>query len=183
MSKIKVTNASKLLLTASNELVKSPKAMPSKVKLTEAIKGIFNGTTEVLYSFDDAEVRVILRASDASQKQLNSLSNSNELSVDDIQETCNSMSHLAGLTSARVEELLYPSLRAKLQACVDTLANESPLLISACKSVITSPSNTEAKKTLMAECFRFIDTCKEISILVKFREEPDEIKKEVKHKK
>ncbi|KAJ3094993.1 hypothetical protein HDU97_007360 [Phlyctochytrium planicorne] len=65
-----VLKSSSLLLNSTSQLVRDPYSSPGRMHLLEAVKGILRGTTSVLTTFDDAEIRRILNASKIVRMQV-----------------------------------------------------------------------------------------------------------------
>ncbi|KAI8834915.1 Vinculin family-domain-containing protein [Chytridium lagenaria] len=188
-----VLKASDLLLTSTSQLVRDPYSSPGRGQLLDSVRGILHGTTMVLTTFDDAEVRRIISASRQVRAHLAHIDTT-------ILESTQSPSHplvnppkrpgkpeadphhvyavavaiygqavvtLGQLTSKRITEILDPNLQARLHTAVKGLVRESPLLMSACRMALSNPGVVEARQIRSSACARMERVCREIEEVVR----------------
>jgi hypothetical protein len=171
-----VLGASKLLLDAANELLIDPVSHDGKNKLLEAAKGILNGTGSVLFSFDDAEVRKIVKLCNAVQEKCQTMRNETDIKnatalVQLVMQTAQIVAHLSALSNKRVTELLFFHLQKRLKMNADILGKEATVLINSVKVMLSSKSHTTT--AMIISCDLLISLCDEVKFIVQATEEND----------
>ncbi|KAJ3210866.1 hypothetical protein HDU67_004936 [Dinochytrium kinnereticum] len=174
-----VLKASDLLLTSTSQLVRDPYSSPGRSQLLESVRGILRGTTMVLTTFDDAEIRRILSASRQVRSHLSridtcapSLETPDKRAAEDHRYAVavavfgQAVVTLGQLAFKRVGELLVPDVQTRLRCAVDGIVRESPLVMAACTVALRNPGVAEAKGVRAAACARLANICKEIEIVV-----------------
>ncbi|KAJ3410244.1 kinesin-like protein Klp8 [Chytridiales sp. JEL 0842] len=199
-----VTKASDLLLTSVAQLVKDPYSTYARLNLLTSTKGILKGTTLILSTFDDFEVRKIVALSSKTRNRLAAVEGvdvsktkpakeweppiTDEDTVRDprsvehfihaVALSAQSVFHLAQLTTSRIQELLNPTLQRRLGFLVGVLVRESPMLVSGCKVLLANPDLNEAKEVRRECCRRLVGVCREIEVVVQYCTDEEAMKLE-----
>lgn len=173
---IPVLNASKLLISGAADLTQPTKISGGIQKILTAAAGILSGTTSVLNTFDDYEVRKIVRSCTAVQDKGKIIANDvNGVDPQSLVQTVMSASQLivqlAQLANKRVKELISSNHQGRLKDAVSTITRESPVLINALKVILQNPGNLSCVKAKNLSCLRIEGACIEITKVVKMRGE------------
>ncbi|KAJ3225264.1 hypothetical protein HK099_007090 [Clydaea vesicula] len=172
-----VTSSSTLLLSGTLELSKNPFSRPGQLQLLESVKGILHGTTNVLFAFDNFEIRKIINCARLCQSKTTLIKTDEgklpQQLVQILMQTSQIVVQLAQLTNKRINELLSPIMQYRLKIAVAGLQKESPLLISSSKAYLQTPGNQNAKISRDQSCNRLFDICTEIIIVVLLNPEED----------
>lgn len=177
-----VTESSQLLVDSSRSLRLDPLSKQGMQSLLDSVKGILNGTSQILNVFDDSEVRKILSACGILKNFLSEISAGPAIDdagaqkfVSSIAAASQNIVFVAQLASKRINELLFPSLQARLRAAINSLKSESPLLISACKVALSKPNDQGAIQSRILSCNLIIHLVEEIETVVQYVTEEDAI--------
>jgi hypothetical protein len=161
-----------LRLVKGTELLKiDPLSASGKTELLDSAKGILAGTSNVLYAFDNFEIRKIINC--ARFCSLKSYIIKMESATFQPQQMVQCLMHisqivvqLAQVTNKRISELLSRVLQQRLKTAVDEITRESPLLITSSKALLQAPTNPYLKLSRNLSCDRLMDICMEIEIVV-----------------
>ncbi|KAL2918920.1 hypothetical protein HK105_201754 [Polyrhizophydium stewartii] len=199
-----VTNASSLLVSATDELARNPVSPAGRARLLDAVKGILSGTTLMLAALDGSEVRKILAASRvfcghlsrlcggvpaaaaaaavmshtapatapgsaAAAATANAAPPPPKIYIQWVTQASQTLVVLAQLATKRVAEILSDAMQLELQAQIRVLTKESPLLISACKMVLTAPEAEEPVYAMQGICERLRAASARIDEIVQWR--------------
>ncbi|XP_014662206.1 PREDICTED: vinculin-like [Priapulus caudatus] len=134
----RVEEASHLLEDASRMLKSDPYSGPARKKLIEGARGILQGTSSLLLSFDESEVRKIIRE---CKKVLEYLAIAEVVeTMEDLVQFVKDMSpgltNVSKMVDAREKELTHQVHREILVRCLDNVKNLTPVLISSMKIFI-----------------------------------------------
>lgn len=142
-----------------------------KNELLDSAKGILAGTSNVLYAFDNFEIRKIINCArlcslKAYIIKMESANFQPQQMVQCLMQISQVIVQLAQLTNKRITELLTPVLQQRLKTAVDEITRESPLLITSSKALLQSSNNPYIKVSRNLSCDRLMDICMEIEIVV-----------------
>eukprot|EP00842_Homolaphlyctis_polyrhiza_P005719 jgi/Hompol1/6148/HPOL_002653-RA len=189
-----VTQSSQLLVGSTQLLATDPLSQTGRNQLLEAVKGVLSGTTRVLDVFDDSEVRRIISASTSLRQTLSRLrtglnplpplpnptqsdpSSASPQSQQPITQkeyiqfvkmASQTVVDLAQLSTKRINELLADSMKSQLGYAIATLTQTSPMIVSACKLVLTAAEDQSTALAVMAGvCDRMFQACLRIEEIV-----------------
>uniref|UniRef100_A0A8B9JGG1 Vinculin n=1 Tax=Astyanax mexicanus TaxID=7994 RepID=A0A8B9JGG1_ASTMX len=150
---IKVENACAKLVEAARMLRTDPYSVPARDYLIDGSRGILSGTSDLLLTFDEAEVRKIIRVCKGILEYL-TVAEVVETMEDLITYTKNlgpGMTKMAKMIDERQQELTHQEHRLMLINSMNTVKELLPVLISAIKIFVTtkctkSPGVEEALK-------------------------------------
>ena len=172
-----VSKASFRLITGTTELSKNPYSKSGKNDLLESAKGILSGTSNVLYAFDNFEIRKIINIARLCSSKVESIENEISMQpqqlVQLLMQSSQIVVQLAQLANKRVSELLSPKLQQRLKTAVEDLTRESPHLISSSKAFLLSANNSYIKNARNQSCRRLASICMEIEIVVQLESDED----------
>ncbi|GIY50033.1 hypothetical protein CDAR_597421 [Caerostris darwini] len=131
----RVEKASKLLEEASILLGRDPYSQPARKKLIEGAKGILQDTYALLLSFDESEVRKIIRE---CKKVLDYLAvaeviESMEDLVQFVKDLSPCLTKVSREVDAREKELIHQAHRDILIRCLESVKSLAPILICSMK--------------------------------------------------
>ncbi|KAH6566888.1 hypothetical protein BASA50_002594 [Batrachochytrium salamandrivorans] len=162
-----VSNTSKILVSSVQELVQNAVSNSGRKNLLEAVRGILSGTTHILQVVDDAQVRKILTASAVFRMNLLDLTNYSTATqgeqlaqpvakayIQCVTQASQKVVALAQLSTQRVGEILSDLLQQELQDANKVLTKESPLVVSACKLILTHPGVEDVLLVMNGVCER-----------------------------
>ncbi|CAC5380998.1 VCL [Mytilus coruscus] len=136
----RVDEASLFLLQASDMLRADPFSAAARKKLIEGSRGILQGTSQLLFCFDESEVRKIIRTCKGVREYLAITE-----VVDSMEDLCRFIKNLSPvltnmtkLVDGREKELTHQVHRMMLIRSLDEVKNLTPVLISAVKMFITA---------------------------------------------
>ncbi|XP_018580475.1 vinculin-like isoform X4 [Scleropages formosus] len=139
---IKVENACTKLVQASQMLSADPYSVPARDYLIDGSRGILSGTSDLLLTFDEAEVRRIIRVCKGILEFL-TVAEVVESMNDLVTYTKNlgpGMTKMAKMIDERQQELTHQEHRAMLVNSMKTVKELLPVLISAIKIYVTTKS-------------------------------------------
>ncbi|KAL4641092.1 vinculin-like isoform X2 [Arapaima gigas] len=139
---IKVENACTKLVQASQMLRADPFSVPARDYLIDGSRGILSGTSDLLLTFDEAEVRKIIRVCKGILEYL-TVAEVVESMNDLVTYTKNlgpGMTKMAKMIDERQQELTHQEHRAMLVNSMKTVKELLPVLISAIKIYATTKS-------------------------------------------
>ncbi|TPX30553.1 hypothetical protein SmJEL517_g05898 [Synchytrium microbalum] len=170
-----VSVASLMLVGATDDLKNDPFAKAPKQTMLDAIKGVLSGTTHLIYAVDDSDVRKIVTACDTAIKLYSAIPTTSiappQPLIHLIQQTSTVLVTVVQLSTKRVSELLQPMLQTRLKGALQSLQRESPLLITATKSLILGGGKPEAAESVRDIVARLVKSLLEIKIIVQIRED------------
>jgi hypothetical protein len=142
-----------------------------KAELLESAKGILAGTSNVLYAFDNFEIRKIINCARLCALKsyiikMESAAFQPQQTVQCLMQISQIVVQLAQVTNKRISELLSRVLKQRLKTAVDEITRESPLLITSSKALLQAPTNPYLKLSRNLSCDRLMDICMEIEIVV-----------------
>ncbi|KPP73373.1 vinculin-like [Scleropages formosus] len=148
-----VENACTKLVQAARMLKADPYSVPARDYLIDGSRGILSGTSDLLLTFDEAEVRKIIRVCKGILEYL-TVAEVVESMEDLITYTKNlgpGMTKMAKMIDERQQELTHQEHRVMLVNSMNTVKELLPVLISAIKIFVTtktamSPGVEEALK-------------------------------------
>ncbi|XP_076142514.1 vinculin-like [Alosa pseudoharengus] len=139
---IKVENASAKLVQAAQMLKADPYSVPARDHLIDGSRGILSGTSDLLLTFDEAEVRKIIRVCKGILEYL-TVAEVVESMEDLVTYTKNlgpGMTKMAKMIDDRQQELTHQEHRIMLVNSMNTVKDLLPVLISAIKIFVTTRS-------------------------------------------
>ncbi|KAG5855721.1 hypothetical protein ANANG_G00052130 [Anguilla anguilla] len=139
---IKVENACGKLVQAAQMLKADPYSVPARDYLIDGSRGILSGTSDLLLTFDEAEVRKIIRVCKGILEYL-TVAEVVESMEDLITYTKNlgpGMTKMAKMIDERQQELTHQEHRVMLVNSMNTVKELLPVLISAIKIFVTTKS-------------------------------------------
>ncbi|KAL4640003.1 vinculin isoform X1 [Arapaima gigas] len=150
---IKVENACTKLVQAAQMLKADPYSVPARDYLIDGSRGILSGTSDLLLTFDEAEVRKIIRVCKGILEYL-TVAEVVESMEDLVTYTKNlgpGMTKMAKMIDERQQELTHQEHKVMLVNSMNTVKELLPVLISAIKIFVTtktamSPGVEEALK-------------------------------------
>ncbi|XP_007896872.1 vinculin a isoform X3 [Callorhinchus milii] len=137
---IKVENACAKLIQAAQMLKDNPYAVPARDYLIDGSRGILSGTSDLLLTFDEAEVRKIIRVCKGILEYL-TVAEVVETMEDLVTYTKNlgpGMTKMAKMIDERQQELTHQEHRVMLVNSMNTVKELLPVLISAIKIFVTT---------------------------------------------
>lgn len=166
-----------MLVGATDDLKNDPFAKSPKQVMLDAIKGILSGTTKLVYAVDDSDVRKIVVACDTAIRLYSAIpttpSNPPQPLIQLVQQTSNVLVNVVQLSTKRVAELLQPLYQTRLKGAIQTLQRESPLMVTAIKSLILGGGKQEAAASVK-DIERILHaSLEEIKVIIQTREDPD----------
>ncbi|XP_036294080.1 vinculin isoform X2 [Pipistrellus kuhlii] len=140
---IKVENACTKLVQASQMLQADPYSVPARDYLIDGSRGILSGTSDLLLTFDEAEVRKIIRVCKGILEYL-TVAEVVETMEDLVTYTKNlgpGMTKMAKMIDERQQELTHQEHRVMLVNSMNTVKELLPVLISAMKIFVTTKNS------------------------------------------
>ncbi|XP_074856106.1 vinculin isoform X1 [Carettochelys insculpta] len=140
---IKVENACTKLVQAAQMLQADPYSVPARDYLIDGSRGILSGTSDLLLTFDEAEVRKIIRVCKGILEYL-TVAEVVESMEDLVTYTKNlgpGMTKMAKMIDERQQELTHQEHRVMLVNSMNTVKELLPVLISAMKIFVTTKSS------------------------------------------
>ncbi|XP_026790473.1 vinculin a isoform X3 [Pangasianodon hypophthalmus] len=137
---IKVENACAKLVEAARMLKTDPYSVPARDYLIDGSRGILSGTSDLLLTFDEAEVRKIIRVCKGILEYL-TVAEVVESMEDLVTYTKNlgpGMTKMAKMIDERQQELTHQEHRMMLVNSMNTVKELLPVLISAVKIFVTT---------------------------------------------
>ncbi|XP_044070624.1 vinculin-like isoform X8 [Siniperca chuatsi] len=143
---IKVENSSSKLVQAAQMLKADPYSVPARDYLIDGSRGILSGTSDLLLTFDEAEVRKIIRVCKGILEYL-TVAEVVETMEDLITYTKNlgpGMTKMSKMIEERQQELTHQEHRQMLVSSMNTVKEVLPVLISAIKIFVATKSSQGA---------------------------------------
>ncbi|XP_047458945.1 vinculin-like isoform X2 [Mugil cephalus] len=143
---IKVENSSSKLVQAAQMLKADPYSVPARDYLIDGSRGILSGTSDLLLTFDEAEVRKIIRVCKGILEYL-TVAEVVETMEDLITYTKNlgpGMTKMSKMIEERQQELTHQEHRQMLVNSMNTVKELLPVLISAIKIFVSTKSSRGA---------------------------------------
>ncbi|KAK3529069.1 hypothetical protein QTP70_016005, partial [Hemibagrus guttatus] len=143
---IKVENACTKLVQAAQMLKADPYSVPARDYLIDGSRGILSGTSDLLLTFDEAEVRKIIRVCKGILEYL-TVAEVVESMEDLITYTKNlgpGMTKMAKMIDERQQELTHQEHRVMLVNSMNTVKELLPVLISGIKIFVTTKTAQSA---------------------------------------
>ncbi|XP_029926309.1 vinculin-like isoform X6 [Myripristis murdjan] len=140
---IKVENSCSKLVQAAQMLKADPYSVPARDYLIDGSRGILSGTSDLLLTFDEAEVRKIIRVCKGILEYL-AVAEVVETMEDLITYTKNlgpGMTKMSKMIEERQQELTHQEHRQMLISSMNTVKELLPVLISAIKIFVTTKSS------------------------------------------
>ncbi|XP_066549876.1 vinculin a isoform X2 [Amia ocellicauda] len=140
---IKVETACTKLVQAAQMLKADPYSVPARDYLIDGSRGILSGTSDLLLTFDEAEVRKIIRVCKGILEYL-TVAEVVETMEDLVTYTKNlgpGMTKMAKMIDERQQELTHQEHRVMLVNSMNTVKELLPVLISAIKIYVTTKSS------------------------------------------
>ncbi|XP_054609735.1 vinculin [Dunckerocampus dactyliophorus] len=140
---IKVENACTKLVKAASMLKADPYSVPARDYLIDGSRGILSGTSDLLLTFDEAEVRKIIRVCKGILEYL-TVAEVVESMEDLITYTKNlgpGMTKMAKMIDERQQELTHQEHRVMLVNSMNTVKELLPILISGIKIFVTTKTS------------------------------------------
>ncbi|KAG8434951.1 hypothetical protein GDO86_013061 [Hymenochirus boettgeri] len=140
---IKVENACTKLVQAAQMLHDDPYSVPARDYLIDGSRGILSGTSDLLLTFDEAEVRKIIRVCKGILEYL-TVAEVVESMEDLVTYTKNlgpGMTKMAKMIDERQQELTHQEHRVMLVNSMNTVKDLLPVLISAMKIFVTTKNS------------------------------------------
>lgn len=137
---IKVENACQKLVEAAFMLKADPYSVPARDYLIDGSRGILSGTSDLLLTFDEAEVRKIIRVCKGILEYL-TVAEVVETMEDLVTYTKNlgpGMTKMAKMIDERQQELTHQEHRVMLVTSMNTVKELLPVLISGIKIYVTT---------------------------------------------
>ncbi|KAK7930788.1 hypothetical protein WMY93_007183 [Mugilogobius chulae] len=143
---IKVENSSSKLVQAAQMLKADPYSVPARDYLIDGSRGILSGTSDLLLTFDEAEVRKIIRVCKGIMEYL-TVAEVVETMEDLITYTKNlgpGMTKMSKMIDERQQELTHQEHRQMLVSSMNTVKELLPVLISAIKIFVATKTSRGA---------------------------------------
>nr|XP_033956134.1 vinculin-like isoform X6 [Pseudochaenichthys georgianus] len=143
---IKVENSSSKLVQAAQMLKADPYSVPARDYLIDGSRGILSGTSDLLLTFDEAEVRKIIRVCKGILEYL-TVAEVVETMEDLITYTKNlgpGMTKMSKMIEERQQELTHQEHRQMLVNSMGTVKELLPVLISAIKIFVSTKTSRGA---------------------------------------
>uniref|UniRef100_A0A8C7IJD8 Vinculin n=1 Tax=Oncorhynchus kisutch TaxID=8019 RepID=A0A8C7IJD8_ONCKI len=168
---IKVENACSKLVQAAQMLKADPYSVPARDYLIDGSRGILSGTSDLLLTFDEAEVRKIIRVCKGILEYL-TVAEIVETMEDLITYTKNlgpGMTKMSKMIEERQQELTHQEHRRMLFNSLNTVKQLLPVLISAIKIFVATKSTHSAgvDEAERNRCFTFEKMSAEISEIIR----------------
>ncbi|KAJ8418198.1 hypothetical protein AAFF_G00139070 [Aldrovandia affinis] len=168
---IKVENACAKLVQAARMLKADPYSVPARDYLIDGSRGILSGTSDLLLTFDEAEVRKIIRVCKGILEYL-TVAEVVETMEDLITYTKNlgpGMTKMAKMIDERQQELTHQEHRVMLVNSMNTVKELLPVLISAVKIFVTTKSTQShgVEESLKNRNFTFEKMSTEITEIIR----------------
>ncbi|KAJ8406731.1 hypothetical protein AAFF_G00296470 [Aldrovandia affinis] len=168
---IKVENACGKLVQAAQMLKSDPYSVPARDYLIDGSRGILSGTSDLLLTFDEAEVRKIIRVCKGILEYL-TVAEVVESMEDLITYTKNlgpGMTKMAKMIDERQQELTHQEHRVMLVNSMNTVKELLPVLISAIKIFVTTKSarSQGVEEALKNRNFTFEKMSSEINEIIR----------------
>ncbi|KAK1794148.1 hypothetical protein P4O66_011044 [Electrophorus voltai] len=141
---IKVENACTKLVQAAQMLKSDPYSVPARDYLIDGSRGILSGTSDLLLTFDEAEVRKIIRVCKGILEYLTvaevveSMDDLITLSLCLCVRVHTGMTKMAKMIDERQQELTHQEHRVMLVNSMNTVKELLPILISGIKIFVTT---------------------------------------------
>ncbi|XP_013918703.1 PREDICTED: vinculin-like, partial [Thamnophis sirtalis] len=139
----RVENACTKLVQAAQMLQTDPYSVPARDYLIDGSRGILSGTSDLLLTFDEAEVRRIIRVCKGILEYL-TVAEVVETMEDLVTYTKNlgpGMTKMAKMIDERQQELTHQEHRVMLVNSMNTVKELLPVLISAMKIFVTTKNS------------------------------------------
>ncbi|KAG5831534.1 hypothetical protein ANANG_G00304700 [Anguilla anguilla] len=169
---IKVENACAKLVQAAQMLKADPYSVPARDYLIDGSRGILSGTSDLLLTFDEAEVRKIIRVCKGIMEYL-TVAEVVETMEDLITYTKNlgpGMTKMAKMIDERQQELTHQEHRVMLVTSMNTVKELLPVLISAAVKIFVTTKSTKShgvEESLKNRNFTFDKMSAEISEIIR----------------
>ncbi|XP_028824658.1 vinculin isoform X1 [Denticeps clupeoides] len=168
---IKVENACTKLVQAASMLKADPYSVPARDYLIDGSRGILSGTSDLLLTFDEAEVRKIIRVCKGILEYL-SVAEVVESMEDLITYTKNlgpGMTKMAKMIDERQQELTHQEHRVMLVTSMNTVKELLPVLISGIKIFVTTKTSCSpgVEEALKNRNFTMEKMCTEINEIIR----------------
>eukprot|EP01147_Barroeca_monosierra_P008162 gene8162-796_t len=139
--------AGKLFKDAAAQLKENPFSTQSRQLLVKAARGLLDGTTNLLMTFDAYEVRKVIVIGEALIAVLTTAKTvtTMEALFAIVKDFSDNVVQLASLVEARHHELLNTSLKNKLVAANEALRKISPLLVTSLRTYVENRDLEQAK--------------------------------------
>uniref|UniRef100_A0A672G335 Vinculin n=1 Tax=Salarias fasciatus TaxID=181472 RepID=A0A672G335_SALFA len=140
---LRVENACTKLVQAASMLKADPYSVPARDYLIDGSRGILSGTSDLLLTFDEAEVRKIIRVCKGILEYL-TVAEVVETMEDLITYTKNlgpGMTKMAKMIDERQQELTHQEHRVMLVNSMNTVKELLPILISGIKIFVTTKTS------------------------------------------
>eukprot|EP00058_Branchiostoma_floridae_P026868 XP_002612359.1 hypothetical protein BRAFLDRAFT_280829 [Branchiostoma floridae] len=136
----RVEEASHLLVDASDMLRADPYSRPAREKLIDGARGILSGTSQLLLTFDEAEVRKIIRVCKSVLEYLAiaEVVETMEDLVTFVKNLTPGMTGMSKMVDARSKELTHQQHRESLAHSLQVVKDLTPVLISGIKIFVTT---------------------------------------------
>eukprot|EP00158_Paraphelidium_tribonemae_P007764 Partr_v1_DN28353_c1_g1_i1_m79701 putative Catenin (Cadherin-associated protein) len=144
-----ILKASTGLVSSTVDLQMDPKSKAGRDALLAACSGLLEGTLHLLSVYDDQSVRQIVNHADVCISNLEQLKTVYDIKnlIALVKPTCQQIVDLTHISKVRVDEILFQSLKDRLNAAIDGITKISPLLVSSSKTVAQNPKNLPAVET------------------------------------
>uniref|UniRef100_A0AAY5KAW5 Vinculin n=1 Tax=Esox lucius TaxID=8010 RepID=A0AAY5KAW5_ESOLU len=168
---IKVENACTKLVQAASMLKSDPYSVPARDYLIDGSRGILSGTSDLLLTFDEAEVRKIIRVCKGILEYL-TVAEVVESMEDLITYTKNlgpGMTKMAKMIDERQQELTHQEHRVMLVNSMNTVKELLPVLISGIKIFVTTKTSGSqgVEESLKNRNFTFEKMSAEINEIIR----------------
>jgi len=171
-----VQKAAEDMLSSAKHLKEDPCSKEGRRLLVDATRGILDGVTTLLNSYDDYSVRKIVQlCNDLISCYEQCRDNTDPQKIIDNIKLCSRYSvKLASLATQRIQEFLSANLKKELQGAIDLLTKTSPLLISSCKSYLQNQQKQVNADGFHNVCETLIHATNEIKRIVQIAEVSDD---------
>ncbi|XP_036816403.1 vinculin isoform X1 [Oncorhynchus mykiss] len=168
---IKVETACTKLVQAASMLKTDPYSVPARDYLIDGSRGILSGTSDLLLTFDEAEVRKIIRVCKGILEYL-TVAEVVESMEDLITYTKNlgpGMTKMAKMIDERQQELTHQEHRVMLVNSMNTVKELLPVLISGIKIFVTTKTSGSqgVEESLKNRNFTFEKMSAEINEIIR----------------
>ncbi|XP_062330092.1 vinculin b isoform X1 [Osmerus eperlanus] len=168
---IKVETACTKLVQAASMLKADPYSVPARDYLIDGSRGILSGTSDLLLTFDEAEVRKIIRVCKGILEYL-TVAEVVESMEDLITYTKNlgpGMTKMAKMIDERQQELTHQEHRVMLVNSMNTVKELLPVLISGIKIFVTTKTSQShgVEESLKNRNFTFEKMSAEINEIIR----------------
>lgn len=178
-SKILMNQACEAVSYSAGELLKAAEVIKSdgtdpagRRLLISSCQGLLDGTTRMLDVNDDCEVKRIVSLCDKSMELVNGLLAAKELNelVEYLKPSLQSFMELAALSNARIDEIIYSSLKNRLKNAVYMLDQAKEMMITATKANSVHLKNSDIIRSRQVSCEKASRAIEEIKAVVQIRE-------------